>query len=231
MYQRPLLPSLRGDFRNDTTNRRVLGVRNANIDPATGFEIPLPAEIQTSLDLPPEFRRFLESYARENGFEAAINWYQTQLTASDVKDRDTAGLTELGEILRRDTRISATSVFENWKPKKKLGEGKYGQVVLWERNMGPYQVRLRSMACTCYKLIDLQQPMYVACKDAKFDSWFQDYCTEAQLTRRLNAAGCVNTVKVFDWMAVQSQRLFRILYEYCPHGSLYALYSFYKREW
>ncbi|MCJ1466413.1 hypothetical protein MMC07_005032 [Pseudocyphellaria aurata] len=216
MSQRPPIlgnPSLRGNSWNGNTNRRALGVRNANIDPETGFEIPLPAEIQASLDLPPEFQQFLTKYPKENGFDAAIKWYQTQLTASDVKGKDTAGFTDLEEILRRDTRISATSVYGHWKPKKRLGEGKYGQVVLWERNMGPYQ-----------------QPMYVACKDALFDSWFQDYCTEAHLTRRLNAAGCINTVKVFDWMAVRPQKLFRILYEYCPHGSLYELYSFYKRE-
>lgn len=128
-----------------TTNRRVLRVVNPDIDPETGSESPTVPEIQPSLDLPPRFRRFLsEYYLKGNGHNAAINWYQTALTASDVKDRDTAGLTELEEILRLDTRLSGTSTSPRWVAKKTLGSGKYGKVVLWERKMGTNKVRLHS---------------------------------------------------------------------------------------
>lgn len=54
---------------------------------------------------------------------------------------------------------------------------------------------------------------------------------EANLTRVLNAIGCINVVKVFDWITIRTKKISRILYEYCPHGTLYDLYSFYKREW
>lgn len=219
------------DIVTGTTNRRILRVVNPNIDPETGYKISTVSEIQPGLDLPPQFRRSLSAYPKEYEYKAAINWYRTELTANDVEDRDTGGLTELEEILRRDTRLSGTSTIMRWVPKKRLGTGKYGQVVLWERKMGANEVRLHILGCICFKLIDLQQPEYVACKDSKFDSWFQDYCIEAHLTRRLNVAGCVNVVKVFDWLSIRSRKKNRILYEYCPHGTLYDLYRFYKREW
>lgn len=216
-------------FWTGTTNRRALRVANPNIDARP--DIPPVPEIEPGLDLPPQFRRFLARYQKDYGFKAAINWYQKKLTASDVQDRDTAGLTELEEILRRDTRRSATSTIPHWVPMKELGKGKYGKVVLWERKMGTSKVRLHCWRCKSIKLTDLQQPEHVACKDSKFDAWFHDYCTEAHLTRRLNAAGCVNIVKVLDWISIQSKKLNRILYEYCPHGTLYDLYQFYKTEW
>lgn len=243
MYQHSQPPRTSGqqdidqdDYWAGTTNRRVLRVVNPDIDTETGSEtgskIPTVPEIQPSLDLPPGFRRFLsEYYRKDNGHNAAINWYQTELTASDVKDRDTAGLTELEEILRLDTRLSGTSTSPRWVAKKILGSGKYGKVVLWERKMGTNEVRLHFLGCNCNKLIDLQRPEYVACKDCGFDNFFKDYCTEAHLTRRLNVAGCVNVVKVFDWVSIPSIRSNRILYEYCPHGTLHDLYRFYRKIW
>lgn len=110
----------------------------------TGSEIPSVAKIEPSPapGLPPEFRRSLNRYIKDNGSKVAINWYQTQLIASDVKDRDTAGLTRLEEILRRDSRVATASNLPRWVAKKALGKGKYGQVVLWERHMGTNEVRL-----------------------------------------------------------------------------------------
>lgn len=110
-------------------------------------------DIIPPVDLPPEFERFLTKYTRDHGFKAAINWYQTELTASDVKDRDTAGLTKLEQILRHDTRFPATSISPHWVPKKDLGKGKYGVVVLWERKMGINKVHLLLLGCIYYKLI------------------------------------------------------------------------------
>lgn len=108
----------------------------------TGSEIPSVAKIEPRPRLPPEFRRSLSRYAKDKGSKVAINWYQTQLTARDVKHRDTAGLTRLEEILRRDFRIAIASNLPRWVAKKTLGKGNYGQVVLWERNMGTNEVRL-----------------------------------------------------------------------------------------
>ena len=137
MYQHSTIPSLpRIDqlgIVTDTTNRQPLRVVNADFDTETGIENPFDPEIQPSLDLPPRFRKFLGSHSKDSRFQSAIKWYQTKLTASDVNHRDTAGFTDLEQILRRDTRLSATSALPHWVAKKKLGRGKYGQVVLWER--------------------------------------------------------------------------------------------------
>ena len=134
MYQHSTIPSLpRIDVLTGTTNRRPLRVVNLDFETETGTENLFDPEIQPSLDLPPRFRKFLGSHPKDFRFQSAIKWYQTKLTAGDVNHRDIAGFTELEEILRRDTRLPATSALPHWVAKKKLGRGKYGQVVLWER--------------------------------------------------------------------------------------------------
>lgn len=137
MYQHSTIPSLphidQLGILTGTTERRPLRVVNPDFDTGTGTENLFDPEIQPSLDLPPRFRKFLGSHPKNSIFQSAIKWYQTKLTANDVNHRDTAGFTELEEILRRDTRLSTTSALPHWVAKKKLGRGKYGQVVLWER--------------------------------------------------------------------------------------------------
>ena len=41
--------------------------------------------------------------------------------------------------------------------------------------------------------------MKLATKDADLGGFFGDYCSEAQVTRRLNDVGCRNVIKVLDW--------------------------------
>ena len=39
----------------------------------------------------------------------------------------------------------------------------------------------------------------LATKDTKTSPFFNTYCSEAQITRRLNDVGCKNVIKVLDW--------------------------------
>ena len=82
----------------------------------------------------------------------------------------------------------------------------------------------------------MQRVESVACKRTVMDHWYQDYSQEAHLTRRLNAAGCKNVIKVFDWQFFrigpgQNESFYKILYEYCPHGTLRGLFRFYSSKW
>lgn len=83
-----------------------------------------------------------------------------------------------------------------------------------------------------------------AIKDTQNDAFWADYCSEGHLTRRLNAVGCPNVVKVHGWLnlglrpllrrpdedespPVEKEYFFRILYDYYPGGSLDALFHVY----
>lgn len=76
----------------------------------------------------------------------------------------------------------------------------------------------------------LQPPAQVACKDTAFDPWFEDYNSEAQLTRRVYAAGCRNVIKVIDWLPNPRRKYTRIISEYCRHGSLLNVWNFYEKN-
>lgn len=61
------------------------------------------------------------------------------------------------------------------------------------------------------------------------DSWFRDFNEEAFLTQKLNATGCRNVVKVYDWNRKKEEDFARIIYEFCPYGDLQMLMDFYKK--
>lgn len=67
----------------------------------------------------------------------------------------------------------------------------------------------------------------VAVKDSRNPEFFEDYCSEALFTSRLNAAGCKNVVKVLGWRPNPDHDNTTIVYELCPHGSLKKMRSFY----
>lgn len=56
-------------------------------------------------------------------------------------------------------------------------------------------------------------------------------CEEANITQRVNELGCVNVVKVIDWMVDSDLGKSMILYEYCPHGTLDAFTKYYYTHW
>lgn len=70
----------------------------------------------------------------------AIQWYLNQLTKSDVAEMDRRGLTELENILLQDALPIAQAGDPQWVAKKSLGKGSYGEVMLWQRTIGPDQV-------------------------------------------------------------------------------------------
>lgn len=70
----------------------------------------------------------------------------------------------------------------------------------------------------------------VAVKFSRNPEFFEDYCSEALFTSRLNAAGCKNVIKVLGWHSVPDKALTKIAYELCRHGSLSSMRSFYLND-
>lgn len=64
-----------------------------------------------------------------------------------------------------------------------------------------------------------------------YDNFFEDVCEEANITQMLNEHGCVNVVKIIDWKVDSEREKTRILYEYCPHGTLGAFTKYYHTHW
>ncbi|PGH34461.1 NEK protein kinase [[Emmonsia] crescens] len=101
-----------------------------------------------------------------------------------------------------------------------LGQGGFGYVQCWE-----------------WYPFGKNDPIMFAVKDTQNDQYWNDYCSEGNLTRRVNDAGCPNVVKVYDWIDLDPQpaeltahlRSFRILYGYYEGGSLARLYTHYMR--
>lgn len=56
-------------------------------------------------------------------------------------------------------------------------------------------------------------------------------CEEANITQKLNEIGCVNVVKIIDWEVESDRGKFRILYEYCPHGTLGHFMKYHYTHW
>ena len=79
---------------------------------------------------------------RENRYPPqAIDYYLNELSKKDVADKDRSGLTELEKILHSNTSPPAASGASRWQVRKILGKGGYGEVVLWQRKVGPHNVR------------------------------------------------------------------------------------------
>ncbi|KLJ08359.1 hypothetical protein EMPG_16205 [Blastomyces silverae] len=199
--------------------------------------------------IPPGFhRRFQKAYKPGNEWfqipgPDAIRYYEEELTRNDLgldseweyadefrkQLRKFVHLTEVegyvseyeedeygGDLRWRDQGLPSEE--NQWIYMGELGEGGFGYVQCWE--WYPFGNR---------------DPIMFAVKDTQNDQFWHDYCSEGNLTRRVNAAGCPNVVKVYDWIdldpqppeLVEHSRTFRILYEYYEGGSLSNLYTHY----
>lgn len=131
----------------------------------------------------------------------------------------------LGAVLMEDAQPLAEEYARGseWRPICSVGRGAYGSVILWEkpRRNGP--------------------SLKIATKDTLTSSFFQDYCSEAHLTRRLNDLGCKNVINVVEWKFLKSNILLlpdgtscwtkpkhRIAYEYAELRDLRYLTQWYK---
>ncbi|PGG97817.1 serine/threonine protein kinase [Blastomyces parvus] len=107
---------------------------------------------------------------------------------------------------------------KQWIYMGELGAGGFGVVQCWE-----------------WYPFGIKDPITFAVKDTQNDEFWNDYCSEGHLTRRVNATGCRNVAKVYDWIDLDLQppgltshsSTFRILYEYYEGGSLSNLYAHY----
>ena len=127
----------------------------------------------------------------------------------------------LTENVKRLTSDSAKG--NDWRPRRVIGKGAYGSVLLWEKTSADgLSIRL-------------------AAKDSECSRFFRDYCSEAHLTRRLNDQGCKNVINVVEWMHIK-ERIYqtpngvthegnprnRICYEYAAYGDLQSLELWYE---
>ncbi|KAI9681571.1 MAG: hypothetical protein M1829_000768 [Trizodia sp. TS-e1964] len=143
---------------------------------------------------------------------AARHFYKVDLGAKDHQPDVNAlvmAMRQQKDYLETEIMSAPTSNVTN------LATGAYGRVFLWRIFYGDNETDL------------------VVVKDADEDEFFLDYCSEAELTRRLNVAGSENVVKILDWalLPVLSQagkRQHSIFYEYCEYGSLHNLMCNYR---
>ena len=208
---------------------------------------------QSPEDIPIGFKWKLRQYSEKGRLPRDVENYYFNLPRGDSRNfpDHNGGTSLLRSVLKQDAASDKNSRKEGrWKPGQILGKGGYGSVILWERQSryGPVQSQLNT-ANVVYVLI-WGQPMKLATKDAVIGGFFGDYCSEAQVTRRLNDVGCRNVIKVLDWglydfpieskpiwrMTAQirpdpeKKSFFRIAYEFAEHGDLFHLYWFYRKH-
>ncbi|KAK2750864.1 hypothetical protein FQN55_001435 [Onygenales sp. PD_40] len=144
---------------------------------------------------------------------------------------DEEGLDEFEKTLAEGNGMEPVSEDNQWIYESPLGGGGFGSVRLWRWFPGGKKEYARDQGLT------IQQHSFLfAVKDFENDRYWDDYCAEGHLTRRLNVAGCPNVVKVYDWMdmgrlstpnGLTRERYFRILYDYYPGEGVDYLYSYY----
>ena len=161
--------------------------------------------------IPRRFERLIREGIAGAWPDDAMRYYLQELTSQD--EPTPPGLNTLEQILRDDAiTLEQGQPTETWTPKKFLGKGGYGDVILWQRKREDGGIN------------------ELAVKNAKFDGFFKDYSSEAHLTRRLNVAGCKNVIQVFDWAALANERRMRIIYAFYPLGDLDRTLWFYQQH-
>ena len=91
--------------------------------------------------VPPVFAKALRERRKRNpSSRAAVNWYLRRLAKTDVQRRVAHGQTDLEKILRDDAKIGKRATLGSWVPKRTIGAGGFGKVVLWERKSRRGQV-------------------------------------------------------------------------------------------
>ncbi|SLM33581.1 Serine/threonine/dual specificity protein kinase, catalytic domain [Lasallia pustulata] len=163
----------------------------------------------------PRFEKNLLDMLQFGNFdEDAIRYYLSMISQSGSSHGYPPEFGNLDVILANDARPNPEGIVrQQWTPTKVLGSGSYGEVILWQR--------ITNFAT---------RPESLVCKTTYMDNFFLDWNEEAVLTQKLNAAGCPNVLKVYDWNHNKHENLARIIYEYCPHGDLQSLIDFYDTQ-
>lgn len=193
--------------RNREKDQGQLGT--ARPTPGTG------ARPRNGAKLPRGFERLLKKGLTLGFPEDAVQYYFQQLTDKDEPTPPgmPSGVDSLEQILRNDAiTLEQSEPRETWTPMKFLGQGGYGDVILWQRKRDNGTID------------------QLAVKNTKFDGFFKDYSSEAHLTRRLNVAGCKNVIQVYDWAALDREHRVRIIYAYYPLGDIFGTLWFYQRQ-
>ncbi|PGH10937.1 NEK protein kinase [Helicocarpus griseus UAMH5409] len=203
--------------------------------------------------IPPGFlKRFRKLYKPSNESRpgpgpAAIRYYEHDLTRNDLPlDEKWEYAEEFQKQLKVFVELTETTEFPEGS-EDNIDEVGYDvrwkdQGVASEDNQWIYLGELGSGGFGCVQCWEWwpfgkMGPILFAVKDTQSDNYWNDYCSEGNLTRRLNAAGCPNVVKVYDWIdlgpmpaqEIVAQRYFRIMYEYYDGGSLARLYHDYMK--
>ncbi|EGE86204.1 NEK protein kinase [Blastomyces dermatitidis ATCC 18188] len=198
---------------------------------------------------PPGFhRRFQKAYKPGNEWfqipgPDAIRYYEEELTRNDLGlDSEWEYADEFRRQLRKFVHLTEVEAYVS-----EYEEDEYGCDLRWkyqglpsEENQWIYMGELGEggfgyVQCWEWYPFGNRDPIRFAVKDTQNDQFWHDYCSEGNLTRRVNATGCPNVVKVYDWIDLDPQppeliahnRTFRILYEYYEGGSLSNLYTHY----
>lgn len=173
--------------------------------------------------IPTYFRQQVERLLQQGCMtSAAANYYLNVLPLADSKYLPTfsgrpplvdpifeGDLEAVVERLKKGEEPSC-----EWHPIKILGQGGHGAVTLWEKPLGGGRT------------------LKLARKDIGFSPFFQDYCAEGHLNRRLNDVGCRNVISVVEFGVFResSPPTIRICYEYAEFKDLHRLQSWYKRR-
>ena len=176
--------------------------------------------------VPDEFRLEVEQqWAQGHITDAVAHYYLHKLTCGDSMrvPGQNGRPSLLSAILHED--VHALAKESGWRPKRVIGKGAYGSVILWER-----QRRVGSS-------------LRIASKDCLCSSFFKDYCAEGHLTRRLNDRGCKNVIHVLEWAYIKNPAYKtpdgvvhytkpknRICYEFAEHSDLFRLERWYKSQ-
>ncbi|WEW60420.1 serine/threonine protein kinase [Emydomyces testavorans] len=188
----------------------------------------------------------------------AISYYMRTLSEADC-EIDTNCYKYPEEFLRQLKYLQSLPVItpymkvageNHWEGIAVIGHGSFGSVYLCAWHPFGKMVRFSCFLSRCSIVASndnqrsVKAPILFAIKDTQNDSFWADYCSEGHLTRRLNAAGCPNVVKVHDWLNLgmrpamtlesdnegdlgQLEYYFRILYDYYPGGSVDTLFDGY----
>ncbi|OJD23586.1 serine/threonine protein kinase [Blastomyces percursus] len=194
------------------------------------------------------YRRFQKAYKLGNEWfpipgPDAIRYYEEELTRNDLGlGSEWEYMDEFRKQLRKFVHLTEVEGYVS-----EYEEDEYGCDLRWkdqglpsEENQWIYMGELGEggfgyVQCWEWYPFGSRDPIRFAVKDTQNDQFWNDYCSEGNLTRRINATGCPNVVKVYDWIELGAQppgliahnRTFRILYEYYEGGSLSNLYAHY----
>lgn len=98
-----------------------------------------PAKVDVPAALPPVFAAKMRErlqQGRGHEHEAALRWYMESLTTGDIVPGAPEEHTDLEKLWLNDKSLGFAGIETPWVPRKSLGAGAYGDVVLWEREMG-----------------------------------------------------------------------------------------------